>query len=327
MNYGMTFSQALAACESDLAYFDDASPAMEVLTMTEQAKKASTKDNTDNTLRTPEQITQELEEQLDNITEKMNATIKRIHGQTLRLLDNTWKSNETFIQEYNSMANQYQFVDELQIINWSYGHKAENYLFSKLAKLRAIINNNIGYLNHWEKVPTNALLPKSGKILDKELIGEMGAPSSINTPDEFMGHLRNQFRGRKSEKAYRGDMAKAFIQEIRSFAKTKSTYNQDINAADRAVKSIQNAAKNQLRNTKYEENQKRAFMKLVKNLYRMITVYVNMIYFMYRLDVEYILNRRAIVNRLFKKTESESEKKARQQRRKQEERKAGNSGT
>ena len=326
MDYGMSFKEACAAMENDLAAFDDMQTAMEALdmTLTEQDRKSSATDKNNETLRSPAQVTQDLMKQIQDSQKKTEETLNRVHKQCLKLLQNTWTSNESFISQYNSMANQYQLSENITVINWTYGHKAEQYLHSKIAKFRALINTNIGYLNRWQNIPSNAVIPKSGKVLDKACITEMGAPSSINTPDEFMGHIRSQFRGRKSEKTYRGDMAQTFIQEVRSFAKTKTTYQQDMEAADRALKQLQNIARGQLANSaNVDDNEKRGFVKLVKNAHHMIVLYANMIYFMYRLHVEYILNRRLLINRLYTKSESDSEKKERQNRQEQRKRQSG----
>lgn len=305
MDYGATFTQMLAAQESDLAAFDDFLPAQEVLTLNKDEERSKNVAAEKADPKKPENMTadtmQELDKQLENQFEKMNEVIKRIHGQTLKLLNNTWESNATYISEYSANAGSYTQVPELTVINWSYGHKAENYLHGKVVKLRALMTTNVNYLNNIKGLPEDSLIVKSGKTLDQAVCAELGAPSSIENPNEFMGHLRTQFRGRKSEKTYRGEMAGVFIQEIRAFDKTKTTYQQDINAAERMAKSAHDILRTHIRNGTESEEDKRSALKYLKNIYRIITLYVNIIAFTYRLHVEYILNRRALVTRLYEK--------------------------
>lgn len=304
MNYGLTFSQMLAAQEADLTAFDDMTPAQEVLTLSkeeEMSRNATQAEDPNKPEKLTDNTMQELDQQLENQFEKISNVIKRIHSQTLKLLNGTWEGNEQFVTDYNNMVSSYKQVQELTVINWTYGHKAEQYLHGKVAKLRATLTNNANYLNNLKGLPENALIGMSGKALDKAICAELGAPSSIESVNEFMGHLRTQFRGRKSQRTYRGEMANAFIQEVRAFAKTKTSYQQDINAAERIAKSAHDIVRGHLRNNSMSEEDKRSSLKYLKNVYRMITIYVNLISFTYRLHVEYILNRRALINRLYEK--------------------------
>lgn len=305
MNYGMTFSQMLAAQEAELAAFDDLTPAVEVLTLNKDEEKSRNEAAEKSDPSKPENLTQdvlqELDQQLENQFKQITATIERIHGQTLKLLNNTWESNEKYVSDFDSMASSYKQVPELSVINWTYGHKAETYLHGKVSTLRAQLGTNVNYLNNVKGMPEDALITKSGKALDQAVCAALGAPSSIENANEFMGHLRTQFRGRKSEKTYRGEMANAFIQEVRAFSKTKTVYQQDINAAERMAKTAHGILRSHIRNGSISEEDKRSELKYLKNAYRLITLYVNIIAFTYRLHVEYILNRRALITRLFEK--------------------------
>lgn len=303
MDYGMSFHKALRALESDLERFNaESEAAMEVLTITKQAAQSAKTDQANNTLKASStNSTQTYVERARSEADKVLKTIQNRHNSTLRVLSNTWESNDQFIGEYSQYQNQYKLVDEIVVINWSYGHNAEQYLLNKLTKLRAVITTNASYLNNWQNIPQDALINQSGKTLDKSLVAAMGAPSSIDTANEYMGHLRTQFRGRKSEKTYRGEMVNVFINEIRSFAKTKTSYNQNINAAERIAKTIASTCEGHMRNASMSDEDKQHILKLQKNLDRMIVLYANMIYFSYRLAVEYILNRRVLVTKLYEK--------------------------
>lgn len=302
MNYGLSFREALEAQDYDLSQFDEpVERAMEV-SMTQSAAQSEKTDQANNTMTTSAvNETQDNVEKATNEGEKILKMIQNRHASTLKVLNNTWTSNEKFLEEFGNYQNQYKQLDQVTLINWSYGHNADQYLIDKLTQLRAVITRNAGYLNNWQNIPSDALIAQSGKALDKALISAMGAPSSIETPHEFMGHLRTQFRGKKSQKTYRGDMVNQYVNEIRSFAKTKTSYSQNINSAERLAKSIQSSAQNLMRSNNFSDQDKATILKYQRNLNRMLALYVNMIYFVYRLATEYILNRRVLVTKLFEK--------------------------
>lgn len=303
MDYGMTFREALEAFESDLNGVE-LSGAMELFgdSETNSAKMSSRTDQANNDMQSTQQDDiQESSKRVDAIIEKLVKSITRVNNSTLKVLQNTWEDNKQFISQYTEMSQTYKLKEQIDVINWTYGHNMEQYLHAKVVTLRAIVTKNAGYLSNWQNIPDDALIKKGGKELDNAIVAEMGAPGGIDTPTEFMGHLRAQFRGRKSEKSYRGEMAAKFIQDVRSFDGTRSTYTQDMQAATRVTKSLQNTVKNQIRNAQFSDEDRRSLIKYLRNMVRMMTIYINMIYFIYRLEVEYILNRRLIITRLYEK--------------------------
>lgn len=287
--------------------FEEPSIAMEAgginTTLTQTATQSGKTDQANNNLKntTSDNSVGNFSEQVKNEAERTIQRLERINASTLKFLQNTWNSNEEFISNYDEMQKSYKLQDELTVINWSYGHNAEQYLVGKLIKLRAAINTNVTYLTNWQNVPEDAIIRKNGKALDKAITESMGAPSSIDSVKEYMGHLRAQFRGRKGEKTYRGDMANGFINDIRNFAKTKTSYNENIQAAMRAAKQVESVIGGQIRNGRFVDNDRRQLMTLMKSADKMILTYASMIHFCYRLSVEYILNRRLILSRLYQK--------------------------
>ena len=320
MDYGMKFSEFLRTLESDLREFDDFSSAMEAemddedalvpnkegKTVTinrsaEQGRKTDFKVTDDQDQTTTKDQTQEFIERAEAVADGLTKTLERVDKITSKLLNNAWNANDAFISQYDEMKTSYKQVDDQVLINWSYGHNADQYLHSKVTKLRAVITTNANYLSNWENMPESAILKKKGKELDKEVLSEMGAPSSIDTLEEFFGHLRAQFRGRKSEKTYHGQDADKLIQDVRSFAKTKSLYNQDISAVKRLNETIKNTCIGLMKRGNYIDQDRKQILNLQKNLIRMLTIFCNMIQFTYRMDVEYITNRRILITRLYEK--------------------------
>ena len=227
--------------------------------------------------------------------------IARERNKMLKMLQNVWDSNDNFIAQYNDMSQTYKLLDEITVINWSYGHDMEQYLHSRVVKFRAVLTNNTNYLNSWQKIPEDALIKKDKTGMMRGVIGELGGPSSVDNMAEYIGHMRAQFRGRKSEKNYRGDMANKIMQEIRRFASTKSSFQQDIQAVDRIVKSATSSAMTQSRNTNFSDEDRRSIAKLFQSFSYLVRLYLEVMSFVYRLEIEYILNRRAIVTRLYEK--------------------------
>lgn len=316
----MKFSEFLRTLESDLRELDDFSSAMEAemddedalvsnkerKTVTlnrsaEQGRKTDFKVTDDQDQTTTKDQTQEFIERAEAVADGLTKTLERVDKITSKLLNNAWNANDAFISQYDEMKTSYKQVDDQVLINWSYGHNADQYLHSKVTKLRAVITTNANYLSNWENMPESAILKKKGKELDKEVLSEMGAPSSIDTLEEFFGHLRAQFRGRKSEKTYHGQDADKLIQDVRSFAKTKSLYNQDISAVKRLNETIKNTCIGLMKRGNYIDHDRKQILNLQKNLIRMLTIFCNMIQFTYRMDVEYITNRRILITRLYEK--------------------------
>ena len=316
----MKYSEFLRTLESDLRELDDFSSAMEAemddedalvsnkerkaVTLNrsaEQGRKTDFKVTDDQDQTTTKDQTQEFIERAEAVADGLTNTLERVDKITSKLLNNAWNANDAFISQYDEMKTSYKQVDDQVLINWSYGHNADQYLHSKVTKLRAVITTNANYLSNWENMPESAILKKKGKELDKEVLSEMGAPSSIDTLEEFFGHLRAQFRGRKSEKTYHGQDADKLIQDVRSFAKTKSLYNQDISAVKRLNETIKNTCIGLMKRGNYIDQDRKQILNLQKNLIRMLTIFCNMIQFTYRMDVEYITNRRILITRLYEK--------------------------
>ena len=329
MDYGMTFSQMLQSFESDLNLFADTldiameandgnqtggsygqptvtSEAERTRTPTltrsqQQSENASKRDVNDQDQTMQQDTVNEFVEKVRANGEAVLATINKTDRVTMRLLENTWNANDTFISQYDEMQSQYKLQDDIVLINWTYNHNAEQYLHSKVTKLRAVITTNANYLNNWEAIPQSALINLKTKELDKALCGEMGAPSSIDNLNEYFGHLRAQFRGRKSEKTYQGGEVNQFIQEVRSFAKTRTTYNQDIQAAKRINNSITSICTSLVKRSQYIDEDRRKILNLQRTLNRMLVFFCNMIQFVYRMHIEYITNRRILITRLYEK--------------------------
>lgn len=298
----------LSAMEADLnsiywgagMELDMSEPSTNTLTNQQQKSAATDKANTNLNNDTSDPI-QSSVAKAQAIGENMLSMINRNHRRIYKMLYNTWTSNDKYIEQYNEMSQTYRLLNNITVINWTYGHDMEQYLHAKVVKMRAILTTNANYLNNWQNIPETAAIQMDKTEMTRALLGEMGAPSSIDDMGEFMGHLRAQFRGRKSEKSYNGAMAQKYIQEVRSFAKTKSSYSQDMQAAERIAKTARDVCMGQLRNANFQDTDRKILLKLLQAVQRMVVFYVNLIGFVYRLEVEYILNRRAIISRLYEK--------------------------
>ena len=305
--YEATLSDCLKLADE---LFRDLSGAMEAdtpnvnVTATKTAKASSATDQANNRLSqdaTKGNDVQDFVKRLQEENERTAARLERINQATLKVLTATWNGNEEFLGNFSTMEKTYKLQETYTAINWSYGHNAEQYLVSKLTKLRAVLNTNIQYLQNWQNIPDDAIIRKSGAALDKSIVESMGAPSSIDTTKEYMGHLRAQFRGRKSEKEYRAEMANGFVSDIRNFAKTRTSYNEHMQAAIRAAKQVQSISTAQVRSARFIDSDRRMIFNLARTADKFIISYATMINFSYRLAIEYILNRRLLLTRMYQK--------------------------
>ena len=305
--YEATLSDCLKLADE---LFRDLSGAMEAdtpnvnVTATKTAKASNATDRANNRLSqdaTKGNDVQDFVKRLQEENERTAARLERINQATLKVLTATWNGNEEFLGNFSTMEKTYKLQETYTAINWSYGHNAEQYLVSKLTKLRAVLNTNIQYLQNWQNIPDDAIIRKSGAALDKSIVESMGAPSSIDTTKEYMGHLRAQFRGRKSEKEYRAEMANGFVSDIRNFAKTRTSYNEHMQAAIRAAKQVQSISTAQVRSSRFLDSDRRMIFNLARTADKFIISYATMINFSYRLAIEYILNRRLLLTRMYQK--------------------------
>lgn len=311
MNYGETFSQALESSIILISEWmdDDNKSAMEVdmsnpttNTMTQQQKRSDVATQAaDRTNTTSTDPVQDSVKRAQALSETMINKINSVHRKTYKMLFNTWESNNKFIEQYDEMSKEYKLLDSITVVNWTYGHDMEQYLHAKVVTLRAFLTTSANYLNNWQNAPDTAIINMDDSELSSEILKQIGAPSSIDDLSEFMGHLRAQFRGRKSEKQYNGGQANTIMQEIRSFDKTRTDYAQDINAAERIAKTARDIVTGQMRNNNFQDSDRTMLLKMLKRVYKVIAWYITLINFVYRLEVEYILNRRAIVTRLYEK--------------------------
>ena len=312
MNYGETFSQALEAGNMlihgewmDLAMetameVDMSNPTTNTMTQQQKRSNAATQaaDKNASTSSDPVQVSVK---RVQSLADAMLNKINSVHRRTYKMLFNTWESNNKFIEQYDEMSREYKLLNSITVVNWTYGHDMEQYLHAKVVTLRAFLTTNANYLNNWQNAPDNAAVNMDGTELSSEILAQIGSPSSIDDLSEFMGHLRAQFRGRKSEKQYNGGQANTLMQEIRGFDKTRSAYAQDINAAERITKTARDIVMGQMRNNNFQDSDRTMMMKMLKRVYKIVSWYITLINFVYRLEVEYILNRRAIVTRLYEK--------------------------
>lgn len=305
MFYGPKYSEALDSMLRELSLWDSAMELdMTTPTLTEQAKKSkASSDKTETVTQKTESVDpiQNAIDKANTMSEEMLQAIESKHETCYKLLTNTWRDNEEFVEQYNEMKNTYKLQKEIKVINWTYGHDMTQYLHAKVASMRSIMTKNANLIGNWQKIGDDDLLNKSGTEMDKQLCADLGAPSSITTLNEYSNHLRTQFRGKKGEMVYKGDMAKKYVLDVRNFAKTKTTYTQDITAAERVTKSMQNTLKSKLRNSSLSDTDRGTILKLATNALRMVTFYINLIYFVYRMECEFIINRRAIITQLYEK--------------------------
>ena len=311
MNYGETFSQALESAILLVSEWmdDNQNSAMEVdmsnpttNTMTQQQKRSDAATQAaDRAANTSTDPVQDSVKRAQALGETMLNKINSVHRKTYKMLFNTWESNNKFIEQYDEMSKDYKLLDSITVVNWTYGHDMEQYLHAKVVTLRAFLTTSANYLNNWQNAPDTSVINMDDSELGSEILKQIGAPSSIDDLPEFMGHLRAQFRGRKSEKQYNGGQANTIMQEIRNFDKTRTDYAQDINAAERIAKTARDIVTGQMRNNNFQDSDRTMLLKMLKRVYKVIAWYIALINFVYRLEVEYILNRRAIVTRLYEK--------------------------
>lgn len=354
MDYGITWQAAIEEALAEMESFDveteTFSPGMEAadglsdnpmgaqsLRSTEsvnaQARRSRAQTgerdstfNTDKTKgsadKTPQQWIEEYEARIKAVQIARNKVADRLAG----LVRTTIQGNADFMKNLKQSGSKPQ--ETVTVTNWMYAHDPNRYLHAKIVRMKQVMDTNCQEIIATENKEGVVLVMNRGD-LEEAIMRQIGAPSNVERYTQLMSWIQTQFRGRKAEMHLSAQDINKYVRQMEDFTKVETQLKGDLANVDRAIQMINAKVRNQLNSSTVSAQEKGRIMKRVNHMGRVFAMYNNMVYMIYRLHVEYVLNRRAILKRLYAapvNTRTENEVKTRAQMREEERKKAGDLG-
>lgn len=234
---------------------------------------------------------------------KLEEKIKFVRGRaatTKTSITNIIKTADRANKEFLEGIRDSEPVESVQLMNWRYGHNPDKYLHKRVIVLRQVLEKMIRDIRKSnEELGENSILVKGASGMEEPVMREIGAPSSITTYREFVSWTQAQFRGRKSELTYHSSDASKFIKDMQQYSRIVRVIVQDLAEVDRLLGLLQNQLRGQLASEVVDYQLKQTYIKRMDRCAKIFIMYLNMITMTYRLHTEYILNRRAVLKRLY----------------------------
>lgn len=246
---------------------------------------------------TPQDFVKEFETRLNEMKQKKEQVNERI----LKLIQSADAGNQEFLSNIDKQG--YKLVEQpVEITNWTYGHNPQRYLHQKVVKLKGVIDANIREMrNPADNLSENSILELNGHAMEENVVRQMGAPSAITTYRQFSVWLQTQFRGRKSVRQIAPEEANKCASLMQEYSHVQGIFRTDIGAVDTMIRAMATHVRPQLSSTGIDGVMKQKLLKRTDRMNKLISMYLSSIVMTYRLHTEFILNRRALMRRLYQK--------------------------
>lgn len=291
--------QASWAMEAD-SLRDKKDPTM---SQSEQKSKnaLSKSDKLDDLTKDKPKTPQDFIKEFENRVNAMKGKAKEVEDRIGKLIQSADAENQQFLK--NIKTQEYKETEgPIEVTNWTYGHNPQRYLHQKVIKLKSVIDSNIRELRKdATALSDQSILEKTAADMEEIVVRQMGAPSAITSYKEFSLWLQTQFRGKKATRQLGSEMIQPCVSAMQDFSHSAATFKNDIGAVDNMLRAMSTQVRSQLNNTDIHDTMKQKLLKRVDRLNKLIVMYLSCIVLSYRLQTEYVLNRRAIMRRLYQK--------------------------
>ena len=320
LDYGFTYKEAMEQCESLLQYFEDqpemameaqdqgvtrvdnqtVKPAQQ--TMTSMAKKSMAQDQAKNSnqIQKTSEDPQELLKQFDEKVKTIQDAKSKVGQRLTALVMTTKEGNQEFLKAVN--ANAFKLQNAITVINWTYAHDPTRYLHPKVLRTKMVLEKNLQYLTgiSIRENPKDSVLNMNRQELEESVLRQIGAPSTTVKYSQFVAWTQGQFRGKKAERQLDSTDAKLYLRQMQAFEKIDTQLKKDLNDADALINRLR-TARQYMVSSRAPIQEKQSILSKMNRIGKLFVMYLNMLQMMYRLHVEYVLNRRAILRRLYQK--------------------------
>lgn len=270
--------------------------------MSKTARASSATDFANDAINQKKPADQEtVQESLKKYDDKVSALkekAEQLKKGTLAFVSTADKGNQEFLKSIE--RDGYKLQESITVVNWSYQHNPQRYLHTRVIKLRQILEANIRDIQKSkEELPEDSLLECTYQALEEKCMKLIGAPSSVTRYKEFVTWTQTQFRGRKAERTIPNSEAQKCVQAMNEYARLQNVINQDINEITRCINTMNAKVRGTLSNSMTDDQTRQTMLKRVDRCCKLFTMYMAHVNMVYRLHTEYILNRRAVLKRLY----------------------------
>lgn len=252
---------------------------------------------------------------------------EKVSERLITLVRATVQGNADFIKNLEQSGSKPQ--ESVQVTNWTYNHDPKRYLHAKIVRMKQVMDRNIQEIVS-QDAKDGIVLAMNKTDLEESIMRQIGAPSSIERYTQLTTWVQTQFRGRKTQVSLSAHDINKYVRQMEDFAKIETQLRGDITNVERAINQMNAKVRNILNSSTVQAQEKGRIMQRVNHMGRVFAMYNNMVYMMYRLHVEFVLNRRAILKRLYAAGNAQKNEEYREQtredKREQERQKAGDLG-
>ena len=282
LDYGFTYKEAMEQCESLLQYFDD---------RPEMAMEAQDQGVTrvDNQTVKPAQQT---------MTSMAKKSMAQDQAKNSNQIQKTSEDPQELLKQFDEKVKTIQDT----VINWTYAHDPTRYLHPKVLRTKMVLEKNLQYLTgiSIRENPKDSVLNMNRQELEESVLRQIGAPSTTVKYSQFVAWTQGQFRGKKAERQLDSTDAKLYLRQMQAFEKIDTQLKKDLNDADALINRLR-TARQYMVSSRAPIQEKQSILSKMNRIGKLFVMYLNMLQMMYRLHVEYVLNRRAILRRLYQK--------------------------
>ena len=324
MDYGITWQAALEEALADMEAFEidvpETMPAMEATnglsdnpmgtqnlrntqSVNAQARRSAAqtgeKDGTYNTDKTkgsadktPQQWIQEYEARIKAV----QLAKEKAGNRLLSLIRTTIQENAQFMKTLRESGQKPQ--ETVRVTNWMYAHDPNRYLHAKIVRMKQVMDKNAQEIVATENAEGVVLVMNKGD-LEESIMRQIGAPSTVERYTQLMSWIQTQFRGRKAEMQLSSQDINKYVKQMEDFAKIETQLKGDLANVERAINQINAKVRNLMNSSTVNAQEKGRVSKRLNPMGPVFAMYNSLVYMMYRLHVEFVLNRRAILKRLY----------------------------
>ena len=242
--------------------------------------------------KTPQQWIEEYEAKVKAVQLAKQKASDRL----VTLVRTTIQGNIEFIKNLKQNGSKPQ--ESVDVTNWTYAHDPKRYLHAKIVRMKQVMDKNVQEIVATENADGVVLAMNRGD-LEETIMRQIGAPSSIERYTQLMSWIQTQFRGRKAQMSLSAQDINKYVRQMEEFDKIEAQLKSDLANVDRALNQMNSKVRNILNSSTVNHQEKGRVIKRVNHMGRVFAMYNNMVYMMYRLHVEFVLNRRAILKRLY----------------------------
>jgi molybdopterin converting factor small subunit len=249
----------------------------------------------DNPLLSKKNIINIIKNAIDQLKVSIRQWLQKLKNRIRMLLE----TNQGYMKQLQKRQQQVQPVEALKIKSYTYHipmlEKVYNNIKASYTKNMELVYKALTNINN----PNNKFLEgKNEAIIIKEIMQAGFRNNEVETPNQFFAFLKEQFRGKATEKLYRKDQLPTIIKLSDDYEALQTRVNNEQNAANRIVNMMESLGAKMRYQIKDQET-----LKVIKDLVKVATkvrsFYDSFISYYIELRIEQMINYRTIVKKFY----------------------------